>query len=483
MARFQDLSAELVLGILGEVLPEDVESIALASKRVYQLAIPRLEEHRRLRKQYTNFRNSVEYKPNHWHHPGGLLADLLCKVVSDARTGLYVKKLKLYFLNYDVRDGWKPDEIFQKHITTNKTRLQQDSKTRIEIIEEAIRAIEIIPTEEVDEWLQEIRRGNEDGLLALLLLYAPKLHTLKFVAPFDYQSSYLLKTIQRVVGQGSSVKPYLSHLKHVDIDFTDQWESLDFVRAFMSLPSLTSIKTNNLFVDGRTHEAQSAILPQPSNVMDLSFQNGSLPQKVFSELLRGVENLRNVAYSFSHPPHDQEYEPAFDCLAVIHPLVVHASHTLEHLELGFLDTEIGQIASMRGFRALREIEFETSRCLIVDESNIAGFVGALPITIERIAMRWDESNCVDGFGELTEAFLGFIRESKTQLPHLRTLHVTSRDEEEYDALWGCFTSDATAQMNTTLSFDLQGPNDGAEIPAWADNVCICGQDCYGNDSD
>ena len=185
----------------------------------------------------------------------------------------------------------------------------------------------------------------------------------------------------------------------------------------------------------------------------------------------------------SHPPHDQEYEPAFDCLDVIHPLVVLASHTLEHLELGSLDIEIGQIPSMRGFRALREIEFETSRCLIVDESKIAGFVGALPITIERIAMRWDEPNCVDGFGELTEAFLSFIRESKTQLPHLRTLHVTSRDEEEYDALWDLFTTNATAQLNTRLSFDLQGPNGGGEIPAWADNVCTCGQDCFGNDSD
>lgn len=48
----------------------------------------------------------------------------------------------------------------------------------MEIIEEAIRTIKIIPTEEVDDWLCEIRHGNEDPLVALLLLHAPKIHSL-----------------------------------------------------------------------------------------------------------------------------------------------------------------------------------------------------------------------------------------------------------------------------------------------------------------
>ena len=50
MARIQDLSNELVIGILEHVSPDDIESVSLASKRIYQLAIPRLEEHRMLRK-------------------------------------------------------------------------------------------------------------------------------------------------------------------------------------------------------------------------------------------------------------------------------------------------------------------------------------------------------------------------------------------------------------------------------------------------
>ena len=153
MAQFQNLSNELVLNILDKVSPEDIESISLASKSIYQLALPRLQEHRRLRKQYNKFENTVEYKPNNWGDPGGLLADLLCKIVTDARVGHYVRKIHLDLWNTHPRDGWKPDKIFEKQLPIGKTRRQQECQTNMEIIEEAIRAIEIIPTEEVDDWL------------------------------------------------------------------------------------------------------------------------------------------------------------------------------------------------------------------------------------------------------------------------------------------------------------------------------------------
>ena len=174
MARIQDLSSELVLSILEEVLPEDIVSISPASKSIYQLALPRPEKHRSLQKQYTNFRNMAEHEPNSWHDPGGLLAALLCKIMIDAEIGHYVKKIDLDTWNDGARDGWKPDAVFQKQLSANTNQLPQSSKTNMEIMEEAVRAIGLIPTEEADDWLYRIRCGNEDPLGALLLLYAPQ---------------------------------------------------------------------------------------------------------------------------------------------------------------------------------------------------------------------------------------------------------------------------------------------------------------------
>lgn len=482
MARFQDLSTELVVAILEEVLPEDIEAVSLVSKRTYQLTIPRLEEHRRLRKQYTNFKNLVQNGDMSWHDPGGLLANLLCTILSDARIGYYVKTLDLELWQFSETAGWKPDEVFENQATTSRTRAQQDSKTRMEILEEAVRTTEVIPVEEVDDWLRQIRRGNEDPIVALLFLHAPRLHTLRFVDPYSpSESSYFLRTVQRVTRQGSAVSSYPSHFKNVEIWFAEGWERLDFVKAFMSLPSLTSLKADSLFIDGRTHEVDSAILPRPSNVVELSFQ-GLIPEKAFSELLQGVKNLKAFEYKFTHLWRDEDYTPPFNCLAVMKSLEANASHTLESLKLSALNLETSQMAPIRGFVALREIEIQTKHCLAVEESNIKNLVSVLPVSVEKFALSWYEVSSVSCTETLIEAMLGLVRASKTQLPNLRMLQVNSRDQGTSDALWDCLGSDETAQINENLGFNIQGPNGGGKIPAWADNVCTCGQDCFGKDS-
>lgn len=481
MASFQDLSTELVLEILEKVLPEDIESISLASKRIHQIAIPLLDEHRVLRKEYTNFKNMVEHKSHHWHDPGGLLAELLCKIMTDTRVGHYVKKIDLELWNSGPRDGWKPDAIFEKHISTRSTRLQPHLKTNMEIIEEAVRAVDVIPTEEVDDWLVQIRRGNEDPLVALLLLHATRLNTLTFVVPYAHsESSYLLKTVQRVIMQGSAVKLYPSHLKNVELWFAEGWESLDFIKAFMSLPSLTSIKTESLFVDGRTYEAHSAILPQPSNVVEMSFRSGFLPHKAFSELLQGVKNLKSLAYDFRNLWRDEEYTPAFGCHALLSSVEANNGQALEYLRLSAEDIEMGQIAPIRRFRTLREIELRTNRCFAVNEGQPTDLISLLPVSLEKLTISWYETTSADGIELLIEAILGLVRDSKTRLPRLRTLDVNTRDQVASDAFWDCLGSDEIAQVNPMLSFKIQGPSDGGEIPAWADNVCTCGQDCFGS---
>ena len=58
------------------------------------------------------------------------------------------------------------------------------------------------------------------------------------------------------------------------------------------------------------------------------------------------------------------------------------------------------------------------------------------------------------------------------------LRVGTMDQEESDALWDFLDSDETAQINTQLSFKIQGPNGAAEIPAWVDSVFDCSQDCF-----
>lgn len=351
----------------------------------------------------------------------------------------------------------------------------------MDIIEEAIRATEIIPTEEIDDWLHQIRLGNEDPLVALLFLYAPNLESLTFVDPDRRRHpSHLLETIQRVAVQGPTVKPYPFHFKNVNIYFAEGWEDLDFVKAFMSLPSPTSITTETLFIDGRTHETNSAILRQPSNVKELSFDGCLIPEQVISELLKGVKNLKTFAYHYRHLWHE-DYKPPFNCLAVMHSLAANASHTLENLKVKVSKLETSHIAPICRFSALRELKIRTDRCFVA-KSNIAYLLSTLPASIEKLAISWQEATSVDGPETLTEAFLDLIRASETRLPRLRMLQLDPGNGTDSETLFDCLFSDETAQVNKRLAFNIQCPGGWREIEAWADQVCTCGQDCFGNDS-
>ena len=262
--------------------------------------------------------------------------------------------------------------------------------------------------------------------------------------------------------------------------FAEGWEDLDSVKAFMSLPSPVSVRAENLFLDGRTHEANSAVLAQPSNVMELSYDKCLLPEEAISEVLRGATNLKTFAYNFIHLWRDRDYEPPFNCLAVMHSLAANAIHTLETLNLSASNLETSHIAPLCRFSALRDVKIRTSRCFLV-ESNIAYLVSVLPVSIEKFTISWHEVTSVDGTETLTEAFLDLIRASKTRLPRLRMLQVDPGNRDESEPLDECLSSDETAQINKQLAFNLQSPGGWREYPAWADNVCTCGKDCFGND--
>lgn len=91
MAMFTDLPNELIIDIWGGVIdPEDVESFALVSKKVYDLAAPFLKEHTCLKQQYSR----VCY-PN---GQTGEVVYLLEKMLLNPRITLYINELQI--------DGW-----------------------------------------------------------------------------------------------------------------------------------------------------------------------------------------------------------------------------------------------------------------------------------------------------------------------------------------------------------------------------------------
>ena len=57
MASFSSLPNEMIREVARHVMPKDIENFSLASKRIYAVNLPFLEEHRELRERYSAFDN------------------------------------------------------------------------------------------------------------------------------------------------------------------------------------------------------------------------------------------------------------------------------------------------------------------------------------------------------------------------------------------------------------------------------------------
>ena len=151
MAIFSDLPNELISNIWGYVIaPDDVESFALVSKRIYGLSSQFVDEHARLKRQYSiiRFRRlERSYKP----------ADLLEDILLNTRIALYISSL----------------DISMWGVGREKATPQA-----MALIEDAIRASPFITDSEVEKWITEVEARNEDVSTALIIMQLTKVKRL-----------------------------------------------------------------------------------------------------------------------------------------------------------------------------------------------------------------------------------------------------------------------------------------------------------------
>lgn len=226
MVHFEGLPTELLLEILEYVTPEDVEYVSMVSMKIRWKLTSLLENHRKsLRERYAGFRNVVMHGADSCDTPSGLVAELLCSILSDRRIGRHVKTLDLKPWSIEGRQAWYPDKVFEGFMYGSRPNiLLKHPKTYMQIIEKAVRPEELIPKENADEWVSQIWRSSECQVVAaVLLLRIPKLHTLRLGPAEDFgswhHSQYLVNKIQSVV---TSPDPWRISIENVEIDFLDR---------------------------------------------------------------------------------------------------------------------------------------------------------------------------------------------------------------------------------------------------------------------
>lgn len=183
MATFSDLPNELVIEVWGHVIePEDVESFALVSKRIYSLATPFVEEHTRLKQQYSKI-----YCPN--HQTRSKVANLLEEMLLNPRIALYFNELQIHVCT----DLWFIDWLLSY------------SREIIDLLKSAMQYSSSIAPSEVEDWMADIERGDKDPTIALIVMRRIKLKKLELGRCYQHtDGSYLLKTM-RCIAESSEV--------------------------------------------------------------------------------------------------------------------------------------------------------------------------------------------------------------------------------------------------------------------------------------
>ena len=190
------------MGIWEHVLePRDVESFSLVSKHIYALGVPFVDEHKKLKREYsflcTNVCPSVP-------------ALLLKKILLWPRVGLYVTHLSID----DYQTRWDlPDDVIDEQLYFYHAPYSEDD---MKLFIEAICRASSVPPEEVEYWIRTIKEGDEDPILALLLLLFPNLCPITLLIDSDL-SYQLPETFRRISETENS--PFLMRLTTVNLNF------------------------------------------------------------------------------------------------------------------------------------------------------------------------------------------------------------------------------------------------------------------------
>ena len=178
MPTFSDLPNELVAMTWGFVdEPEDIESFALVTKRIYRISKPFVDEHERMKRLLPTISIDLETEPEGPH-------ELLERLLHHPRLAFYIHEAQ-------IEDWSMPGYV---------PNVSLDSLTpeRVAEFENAVRGSFFVPPSEKEGWVRTIKEGNPDPIIALIMMRLTKLRKLRLVYPYTGGSPFLLGTLERM---------------------------------------------------------------------------------------------------------------------------------------------------------------------------------------------------------------------------------------------------------------------------------------------
>lgn len=370
MARFSDLPNELIISIWSYVVepqvePQSVESFALVSKRVYELAKPFVEEHQRLRQRYAKIFDLEKGKH-------GRAAGLLEAILLNPRVAVYINEFQLPKWAY----CWEDQDItFQVQSYATKT---------MEVFEDAVRSLSQITPLEAENLVADIRSGHEGPLLALILIRLTKLKKLE-IHSCGWNSED--DSLNLVLGDWSWSSESLGHPRPSTIGSTRHPDNEAFLQS-----------------------------PKFSHISDLEIKFCDIKQETISQLLGSTKILKSFSY---HECFSSVVEPYQVC----NELLECSRQSLQKLclisndEMNLEEIHVIRDAISR-FEILQELEIGIVLLRGCEDEDCNTLIDMLPISIKKVSL---SSTRMVAYRTLRGTVLQMVKHKEVHLPNLKAL--------------------------------------------------------------
>ena len=384
MISLSSLPNELLIEIWRNLLhPDDIENFALTSKGIRALAKPFLEEHLALKDTFSTC---------HTRLSAGKVsaAGLLKEIAMNSRAALYVKKLVVTAW----RGCWKPT-YHQNRLRNRHLMFSEElndglpyfhkpyAETDMQIFEQVVMRNEYAFGKDMSGTLIEaIRDGNEDPIVALLILLLTNLKYL-VVTKMGYHLHFS-QALQHVSNARDAKA--LRRLSDVELlacpRYADDNDNLVMLKAFATLPSVKRISGRKDLHFPSRRRVKFDLPPRSSNVESLTYEylihgpkNSGVDSVIFLELIKGFKGLKRFSYLGDS---DQRM------FAIRNALVANARFSLDTLILISRLPTRKSIGSFRGFKALKKLEIDHIHLADFDPRRKIYSVDVLPSSLEEL---------------------------------------------------------------------------------------------------
>ena len=366
---------------------EDIYNFSTVSKRVYHLVREALREHCKLSKRLSTISNVGPERG-----VSGLLGPILKEILLNPRAARYPSLLEIGLNKYDRDDEGE-----------HTRRMVPESD--LELFKQAVWAnIDSADDEMEEDWLTSINAGNEEPLVALLLLLLPNVRKLRL--DFGLDTCFCIKqALLTIMNHEHSAS--LRKLQTMDFLWSANIDGdllyLGLARHIGALPSLTRIRGHGIGIRPVLDDECSMILDDwnfnpedlfytpdpimyPINVTSLCFLRCCVNPKSLFDFLGSSNKLQH----FYHIP----MEPAsltskFYPFWIRTALVAHADKSLKTLTILAGEREKSFMGSLVNFTSLEFVQ--TDLQLLMGDPSMTLLVAfqLLPSSIVHLRLHID----------------------------------------------------------------------------------------------